>query len=57
LRKDSLARLGAEVTAALKRWGTVEDLVGATIFFRSPAAAFVTATTLPVDGGYVVSGF
>ena len=24
---------------------------------RSPAALFVTATTLPVDGGYVVSGF
>ena len=37
--------------------GTVEDLVGATIFFCSPAALFVTATTLPVDGGYVVSGF
>ena len=46
-----------EAKAALKRWGTVEDLVGATIFFCSPAAAFVTATTLPVDGGYVVSGF
>jgi len=23
----------------------------------SPAALFVTAATLPVDGGYVVSGF
>jgi NAD(P)-dependent dehydrogenase (short-subunit alcohol dehydrogenase family) len=43
--------------AALKRWGTVEDLIGATVFFCSPAAGFVTATTLPVDGGYVVSGF
>ena len=43
--------------AALKRWGTVEDLVGTAIFFASPAALFVTATTLPVDGGYVVSGF
>jgi NAD(P)-dependent dehydrogenase (short-subunit alcohol dehydrogenase family) len=43
--------------AALKRWGVVEDLIGATVFLCSPAALFVTATTLPVDGGYVVSGF
>jgi NAD(P)-dependent dehydrogenase (short-subunit alcohol dehydrogenase family) len=43
--------------AALKRWGTVDDLVGTAIFLASPAAHFVTATTLPVDGGYVVSGF
>ena len=43
--------------AALKRWGTVEDLIGAVVFLCSPAAKFVTATTLPVDGGYVVSGF
>ncbi|MES2249157.1 MAG: SDR family oxidoreductase [Pseudomonadota bacterium] len=40
--------------SALKRWGSTEDLVGAAIFFASPAAAFVTATDLPVDGGYVV---
>ncbi len=43
--------------AALKRWGTVEDLVGAAVFLSSPAALFVTAMTMPVDGGYVVSGF
>jgi NAD(P)-dependent dehydrogenase (short-subunit alcohol dehydrogenase family) len=43
--------------AALKRWGTTDDLVGTAIFLASPAALFVTATTLPVDGGYVVSGF
>jgi NAD(P)-dependent dehydrogenase (short-subunit alcohol dehydrogenase family) len=42
---------------ALKRWGTVEDLVGTALFMASPAALYVTATTLPVDGGYVVSGF
>lgn len=38
--------------AALKRWGTVEDLVGPTLFLASPAAAFVTGAVLPVDGGY-----
>ncbi len=42
--------------SALKRWGTVEDLVGTALFLASPAAAFVTATSLPVDGGYVVGG-
>jgi len=43
--------------SALKRWGSVEDLVGATVFLSSPAALFVTAMTMPVDGGYVVGGF
>lgn len=38
--------------SALKRWGTVEDLVGPTLFLASPAAAFVTGAVLPVDGGY-----
>jgi hypothetical protein len=43
--------------AALKRWGTADDLVGAVVFLSSPAALFVTAMTMPIDGGYVVSGF
>ena len=43
--------------AALKRWGTADDLVGAVVFLSSPAALFVTAATLPGDGGYVVGAF
>lgn len=43
--------------SALKRWGTVDDLVGAALFLSSPAAAFVTGADLPVDGGFVVGGF
>ena len=38
---------------ALKRLGTVDDLVGTCLFLASPAAIYVTGTTLPVDGGYV----
>jgi NAD(P)-dependent dehydrogenase (short-subunit alcohol dehydrogenase family) len=38
--------------SALKRWGTVDDLIGATVFLCTPAAAFITGTVLPVDGGY-----
>jgi len=43
--------------SALKRWGTVDDLVGTALFLASPAAAFVTGADLPVDGGFVVGGF
>ncbi|MBB5755086.1 SDR family NAD(P)-dependent oxidoreductase [Prosthecomicrobium pneumaticum] len=42
--------------AALKRWGTVDDLVGTALFLASPAAVFVTGADLPVDGGFVVGG-
>lgn len=45
------------VKTALKRWGSVDDLVGTALFLASPASAYLTAVTLPVDGGYVVSGF
>jgi NAD(P)-dependent dehydrogenase (short-subunit alcohol dehydrogenase family) len=54
LWSDPAAAARIAERSALKRWGTVDDLVGATLFLASPAAAFVTAATLPVDGGYVV---
>jgi NAD(P)-dependent dehydrogenase (short-subunit alcohol dehydrogenase family) len=57
LWSDPIPAAKIAAKAALKRWGTVEDLVGTVVFLCSPAALFVTATTLPVDGGYVVSGF
>ncbi len=37
----------------LGRWGEPDDLRGAALFLCSPAAAFVTGVTLPVDGGYL----
>jgi 2-dehydro-3-deoxy-D-gluconate 5-dehydrogenase len=40
-----------------KRWGTPEDLAGATVFYCSAASDFVTGTALPVDGGFSSSMF
>jgi NAD(P)-dependent dehydrogenase (short-subunit alcohol dehydrogenase family) len=36
------------------RWGRPEDVGGAVVFLCSDAAAFITGTVLPVDGGYMV---
>jgi NAD(P)-dependent dehydrogenase (short-subunit alcohol dehydrogenase family) len=34
------------------RFGTPEDLLGATLWLLSPASAFVTGIVLPIDGGF-----
>jgi NAD(P)-dependent dehydrogenase (short-subunit alcohol dehydrogenase family) len=40
----------------MKRFGKVEELVGAAVFLASKAASFVTGTILAVDGGFLASG-
>jgi NAD(P)-dependent dehydrogenase (short-subunit alcohol dehydrogenase family) len=40
----------------MKRYGELEELVGAAIFLASDAASFVTGSTLAVDGGFLASG-
>jgi NAD(P)-dependent dehydrogenase (short-subunit alcohol dehydrogenase family) len=37
---------------ALGRWGTADDLVGVYLFLASSASAYITGTTITVDGGY-----
>lgn len=40
----------------MKRWGETEDFAGIAAFLASDAAAFVTGTAIPVDGGFSVQG-
>jgi len=40
----------------MRRFGKVEELIGATIFLASDAASFVTGHLLVVDGGFLASG-
>lgn len=40
----------------MKRFGTIEELVGAAVFLAADASAFVTGHVLAVDGGFLASG-
>jgi 3-oxoacyl-[acyl-carrier protein] reductase len=40
----------------LARLGEPLDIAGPTLFLTSPAAAYITGQTLPVDGGFSVQG-
>jgi NAD(P)-dependent dehydrogenase (short-subunit alcohol dehydrogenase family) len=40
----------------MKRFGKVEELVGAAIFLASDSAGFITGATISVDGGFLASG-
>jgi NAD(P)-dependent dehydrogenase (short-subunit alcohol dehydrogenase family) len=40
----------------MKRFGQIDELVGAAVFLASDASAFVTGHVLAVDGGFLASG-
>lgn len=40
----------------MRRFGKLEELVGAAIFLSSDAASFITGQTVVVDGGFLASG-
>ncbi len=50
----SLTPRGRQILAhtPMGRFGSPEDLLGATLWLVSPASAFVTGVVIPVDGGF-----
>jgi NAD(P)-dependent dehydrogenase (short-subunit alcohol dehydrogenase family) len=44
------------VRTPMKRFGRVEELVGAAVFLASDAGSFVTGQLIAVDGGFLASG-
>ncbi|MGA2375421.1 MAG: glucose 1-dehydrogenase [Candidatus Sulfotelmatobacter sp.] len=44
------------IRTPMKRFGELEELIGAAVFLASDAASFVTGTLLAVDGGFLASG-
>ena len=44
------------VRTPMKRFGRVEELVGAAVFLASDAGSFVTGQVIAVDGGFLASG-
>lgn len=53
---DALGRADVAKSFPLGRIGLPEDVAGATIFFLSDLASFITGTTLTVDGGIDMRG-
>lgn len=47
--------LAIAARTATKTWGKPEDIANGALFLASPAAAYVTGTTLVIDGGYSIS--
>ena len=53
---DPVRRQRALDRTPMGRWGHLDELVGAAVYFASPAARFVTGETLRVDGGFLPAG-
>jgi NAD(P)-dependent dehydrogenase (short-subunit alcohol dehydrogenase family) len=51
---DTLTARGKSILdhTPMNRFGTPEDLLGATMWLISPASAFVTGIVVPIDGGF-----
>lgn len=50
--KERFDQISARIPAG--RWGTSDDMKGATIFLASAASDYLCGAVIPVDGGYLV---
>jgi NAD(P)-dependent dehydrogenase (short-subunit alcohol dehydrogenase family) len=39
----------------MRRLGVADDLAGAAVFLLSPAASYITGTSINVDGGWLAA--
>jgi len=53
--RDPAWQQGMLAKIPLRRFGRLDDLVGATVFLCSDAAAYITGQCLYIDGGYMAS--
>jgi NAD(P)-dependent dehydrogenase (short-subunit alcohol dehydrogenase family) len=53
MMEPMIAQMGDDIRARvpLKRFGDANDIAGLAIFLASPAAAYITGTVIPLDGG------
>ncbi len=59
LNRDAMSeerKARALARTPMGRFGHVDELAGAAVYLASPAAAYVTGITLPVDGGFLAMG-
>jgi NAD(P)-dependent dehydrogenase (short-subunit alcohol dehydrogenase family) len=59
LNRDKMSPTRKEIAmrrTPMKRFGEVEELVGAAIYLASPSASYVTGETIAVDGGFLAAG-
>ena len=60
MTKDSYSNLRKRKSRShrtmLRRWGSIEELIGPAIFLASDAASYITGQDLYVDGGWISNG-
>jgi NAD(P)-dependent dehydrogenase (short-subunit alcohol dehydrogenase family) len=56
LWEDSATAAAIAARTPMGRWGEPDECAGVVTFLCSHQARFVTGVTIPVDGGYLVSG-
>ena len=54
--KDKYMNKARSDRTILKRWGTIDEVIGPVIFLLSDASSYITGSGINVDGGWLVKG-